>query len=120
MKLWAQTEVSQSYTVPTNIQLKYKNLSLDWCEGESRRLCQECSAVLRFPFHKQPANNFNKTGLELRGIVLKSALFARAKDLCTGILDNVIKSENGMQAFLDSGYKRDTMSVLNEVFREFN
>lgn len=69
-------------------------------------------------YNKMPDANPQKLAPEIRGICLKPHVFGCAMVLCKGIPDNVISSPGGVQAIVDSVYKRDTLSVLNEVYTD--
>lgn len=64
--------------------------------------------------------NSNKIPKKLRGICLKSQLYGRALDLCKVISDDDIASEHGVQKIIDVINKRDALSVVSEVYRDFN
>lgn len=92
-----------------------------WADGRGNQEYYVKNVKLWASFHDRlPANNSNKIAEDLGGIALKSQLYGREKDICTGIPDDVIQSENGVQAILDAVYKRDSMDVVNEGFRHFN
>lgn len=52
--------------------------------------------------------------------MLKSQLFGRARDLCTGIPDEVLNSSNGADAIKEALYQRNALTVVREVFIDFN
>lgn len=67
-----------------------------------------------------PVNNSIRVPQELQGLVLKSQLFGRAKDLCAGITAEQLQSENGVDLIVQKVFKRDALSVVSETFKDFN
>lgn len=55
-----------------------------------------------------------------RGIFLHSNLFGRALDLCEGLDDDKIASEDGSDLIVSTIYKKDPLSVVANVFDELN
>lgn len=53
---------------------------------------------------------------ELRGNMLQSQLYGRARDLCKDIPNNVIQSDTGTKSILQAIYKREPLSVVSEVY----
>lgn len=66
-----------------------------------------------------PDLNSNKVPLSLRCIILHFQPFERARDLCKGVPDSVIKSEDGAEAIVKAIYKRDALTVVSEVYQNF-
>lgn len=59
--------------------------------------------------------NSNKIPANLQAICLKAQLFGRAKDLCSGITDQQLHPEQGVDLIMNAIYKRDAISVVSEV-----
>lgn len=58
----------------------------------------------------------NHITADMRGISLKSELFGRAACLWKGISDEGMASEGGVAAIASTIRKRDTLSVISEVY----
>lgn len=54
-----------------------------------------------------PVSNLNKIDSRLQGIMLKSQLYGRAKDLCVRIPCSIIASEKGCDAIFSAIHKPD-------------
>lgn len=67
-----------------------------------------------------PDNNSTKIPTRLRALCLKSQLFGRAADLCSGIDDESLTTTEGVKLIVDCIYQRDALSVVSEAFRAFN
>lgn len=63
-------------------------------------------------------SNSNKIPKIIRGIVLQSHLYGRAKDLCDSLDDDVIASEDGVQLIVNTVYKKDPLSIVSCVYTE--
>lgn len=72
-------------------------------------------------FHEMlPDGNSNKISPDLRGIVLQSQIFGRARDLCMGIKTEIIASAAVQSAIVDALYKRYALSVVSDVLDNIN
>lgn len=69
--------------------------------------------------HPVRTERSNKVPKNLQVITLKAQLYGRAKDLCRAIESDVLISEHGAQAIVDSVYKRDTLAVVNDVYIDY-
>lgn len=65
-------------------------------------------------------NNSNKIPENLQAICLKSQLFGRAIDLCSGISNTELSSDDGVSKIVNAIYQRDGLSVVSEAYRVFN
>lgn len=65
-----------------------------------------------------PDANPNKIGKNNRGIVLRSQLYGRAKDLCKGLDSTKVASVDGVKLIVNSVYKRDALSVVTTLYDE--
>lgn len=68
---------------------------------------------------KLSGSNFNEILAELRGIVLQSRLYGRAKELCKNVPDFLIQSTSGAEAIVKAIYKRDALSTVSDVYQDF-
>lgn len=69
---------------------------------------------------KLPSANSNKLFADLRGICLKSLLFDRAFELCSGIPVDMIESEGTVAAIFSSVHKRDALTAVCEMHQDFS
>ena len=51
--------------------------------------------------------------------MLQSQLYGKARDICKSVSDTDIQSDNGSQAIIIALYKRDSLSVVSEVYQCF-
>ena len=91
-----------------------------WTDGKGDQDEYASAVALWQAFHdKLPDSNSNKIPKELRGIILMSNLFGRAKDLCKKIPDQEIQSDTGVDAIVKAIYKRDPLSAVSTVYQDF-
>lgn len=57
-------------------------------------------------------------GPNISGIMLKSQLYEDARNLCRDIPDEIIASNQYQDATVDTGYKRDSISVFSGVYED--
>ena len=67
-----------------------------------------------------PMGNANRYDKKIRGTILKSQLFGRARDLVPSIAAEDLRSYMGVQQVVNAIYTRDTLTVLNDVYFDFN
>lgn len=93
---------------------------MPWTDGKGDQEEYADSVKLWNYFHdKLPANNSNKIPVDLRGIMLQSALYGRAKDLCRQIGDEVIQLDAGVSAIIIALHIRDPLSAVSSVYQDF-
>lgn len=63
-----------------------------------------------------PASNRNNRHIRLRGILLKSQLYGRAKVLCANISPSVISSDKGAHIIVAAVQKQDALFVVLEMY----
>lgn len=69
---------------------------------------------------RHDSQNSNKVGVKLRGIILQSQLYVRARDLFRAISIDTISSEKGQSAVVGTFYKLDTLSVVSDLLNDLN
>lgn len=70
----------------------------------------------RSAFHNNLADgDSNKIRKVNRGTVLQANLYGRAKDLCDGLDDVKVASEDGVALVVSTTYKKDPLSVVPSV-----
>lgn len=65
-----------------------------------------------------PASNCYNMPTDLRGIILRSQIFARPPDLCKNISDSTIQSVDGFQAIMEKTHKGDPSFVVSDVYQD--
>lgn len=101
--------------LPSRPRFSWDTKSVPWTDGKGNQDEYKRSITLWRSFHdKLPANNSNKIPIELRGIMLKSQLFGRARDLCTSIPDEDIASAEGVNKIVQKLYTRDALTVVRK------
>ncbi len=107
--------------VPTRPKFSWDAKSAPWTDGKGDQEEYQKSVKLWEAFHNAlPDNNSNKIPSNLRAICLKSQLYGRAKDLCSGIADESLLDADGVQKIVHCIYQRDALSVVSEAFKSFN
>lgn len=84
-------------------QLRYAEAVAEWCKYHDRL----------------PPASSNYTPKSVRGIVLKSQLFGRARDLVRSIDESLIDGDDGPQHIVDALHQRDALSVVSNVIKDF-
>ena len=91
--------------------------NVPWTYGKGNKEEYSNSVPLWNAFHdKLPDSNSNKIPNVLRGIMLQSKLFGRARHLCKSISAETIQSVNGSKAIVDAIHKRDALSVVSVIY----
>ena len=108
------------YTLPSRPRFSWDMKSVPWTDGEGRQDDYADAVSLWSAFHDElPESNANKIPEKLRGIMLVSQLFGRAKEICKKIDDSVIRSVEGPAAIVQAVYKRDALSTVSDVYRDY-
>lgn len=106
--------------LPKRPKFSWDIKSVPWTDGRGNQEEYANSVALWSAFHeKLPNNNSNKIPSELRGIMLQSQLFGRARDLVKKIDDEVIHSPDGAYAIVKAIHKRDALSAVSSVYQDF-
>eukprot|EP00171_Calliarthron_tuberculosum_P017605 IDg17605t1 len=111
---------SEYNDLPKRPRFSWDIKTVPWTEGKGNQEDYATSVALWSQFHnKLPNQNSNKIPADLRGIMLQSQLYGRARDLCKKISAETIQSENGADSIVKAVYKRDPLSVVSEVYQDF-
>lgn len=109
-----------SSNLPSRPRFSWDLKTVPWTDGKGNQEDYASSVSLWTAFHnKLPDTNSNKIPDELRGIMLQSQLFGRARDLCKKIPDDTIQSSSGAEAIVKAVHKRDPLSAVSDVFQDF-
>ena len=107
--------------LPSRPKFSWDAKSAPWTDGKGDQEQYNESVTLWNAFHDVlPDSNSNKIPEKLRAICLKSQLFGRAKDLCSGITNEELLGDDGVKKITEAIYQRDALSVVSEAFRAFN
>ena len=109
-----------SSSLPSRPRFSWDMKSVPWTDGKGSQEEYACAVMLWSALHdKLPDSNNNKIPKELRGIMLQSQLYGRAKEICKKVPDSVIQSVEGVQAIVNAVYKRDALSTVSDVYQDF-
>lgn len=108
-------------SVPTRPRCSWDIRTPPWTDGKGSAESFLDSVNLWKEFHDSlPANNSNKISPNLQGIILKSQLFGRAKDLGSKIVPEDLKSDDGALKLAHAVYKIDALSQVSTMAEQFN
>ena len=95
--------------------------SVPWTDGKSSQ-DQYAEAVSLWKLYHDtlPNNTSGKIPKKFQGTVLKSQLYGRARDLARSVPQELMVFDNGSKAIVDVVYKRDGLSVVNDIYSLFN
>lgn len=111
---------SSSAGLPSRPRFSWDIKNVPWTNGKGNQEEYAKAVALWDAFHnKLPDYNSNKISIELRGIMLHSQLYGRAKDIRRLIADDDIQSGTGWKKIVEAVYKRDTLSVFSEVYQSY-
>ena len=106
--------------LPSRPKFSWDVKNVPWTDGKGNQEDYKDSVKLWSAFHdKLPVANANKIPDELRGIMLQSQLYGRAKDLCKKLSDVTIQSKGGSDAIVNAVCKRDALSAVSDVYRDY-
>ena len=109
-----------SSSLPSRPRFSWDLKSVPWTDGKGSQEEYASAVMLWSALHdKLPDSNSNKIPLELRGIMLQSQLYGRAKEICKKVSDSEIQSAGGARAILNAVYKRDALSTVSDVYQDF-
>lgn len=109
------------FNLPSRLKIFWDAKSPLWTNGKGDQEEYRNSVKLRQTFHNAlPDLNINKIPTALQAVCLKSQLYCRAKDLCSGIADNELTKEVAVNLIVCYIYQKDPLSVVSEAFRAFN
>lgn len=109
------------HLLPSRPKFHWDVKSPPWTDARGDQLEYKNRVTLWKHFHESlPANNSNKIPGNLQAICLKSQLFGRAIDLCSGITITELSSEEGVSKVVNVMYQIDGFSVVSEAYKVFN
>lgn len=107
--------------LPSRPKFSWDAKSPPWTDGVGDQEEYRDAVHLWQMFHDAlPDSNSNKIPLALQAICLKSQLYGRAKDLCSGISSQQLKGNGAVDLLLGTVYQRDALTVVSEAYRAFN
>lgn len=105
---------------PSRPRFKWDLRTCPWTAGKRSRDGYAAAVLDCSEYHDLLSNsNSNKIPSNIRGLQFKSQLFDCAADLIYDIARSTRIAENSADAIVKSIYKRDTMSVVTDVFNEY-
>lgn len=110
-----------SLSLPTRPKFSWDIKNSPWTDGVGSQECYAHSVKQWCLFHDRlPDNNANRIAPNVRGIILEANLYGRAKDLCKSITAEQLGSDTGATHVMNCIYKRDSLSVMSEIFSDFS
>ena len=106
--------------LPKRPRFSWDIRSVPWTDGKGDQE-EYVNAVRSWSsFHnKLPDSNSNKIPKSLRGIMLHSHLYGRAKDLCKEIPFAEIESDDGVDKICKAVYKQDALTIVSNAYSDF-
>ena len=106
--------------LPNRPKFSWDIRSVPWTDGKGNQEDYKTSVDLWSAFHDAlPNTNSNKIPAALRGIMLQSNLFGRAKEICRKIPDDIVRSFEGQEAIIKALFKRDALSTVSSIYQDF-
>ena len=107
--------------LPSRPKFSWDAKSPPWTDGKGDQEEYRNSVKLWQTFHNAlPDSNSNKIPPALQAICLKSQLYGRAKDLCSGISEVQLTGDHAVDLIVGKIYQKDALSVVSEAYRAFN
>ena len=111
---------SSSAALPSRPRFSWDIKNVPWTDGKGNQEEYAKAVELWNAFHnKLTDSNSNKIPADLRGIMLQSQLYGRARDICRSITDTDIQSNTGWKSVVDAIYRREALSVVSDVYLNF-
>ena len=106
--------------LPKRPRFSWDIRSVPWTDGKGDQE-EYVNAVRSWSsFHnKLPDSNSNKIPKSLRGIMLHSNLYGRAKYLCKEISFTEIESDDGVDKICKAVYEQDALTIVSNAYRDF-
>jgi len=110
----------KDFSLPNRPRFSWDIRNVPWTDGKGSQEDYKNSVDLWSAFHDAlPNTNANKLPIALRGIMLQSSLYGRAKEICRKVPDEVIRSAEGKDAIVNALHKRDALSTVSAVYQDF-
>ena len=112
---------SPHFNLPSRLKFFRDAKSPRWTDGKGDQQEYRDAVSLCQTFHnKMPDSNSNKIPTALQAVCLKSKLYGRDKDLCSGIADILLTTDAAVDLIVGKIYQKDALSVVSEAYRAFN
>ena len=112
--------MASNLDLPKRPRFSWDIRSVPWTDGKGDQAEYVAAVKSWSSFHdKLPDSNSNKIPQELRGIMLQSHLYGRAKDLCKDLLFEEIESEDGVEKICNTLYKKDALTAVSNAYGDF-
>lgn len=107
--------------LPSRPKFFWDAKSPPWTDGKGDQEEYRDSVKLWQTFHNAlPDSNSNMIPTALQAVCLKSQLYGRAKDLCSGISEAELVAEGAVDLLVGEIYQKDALTVVSEAYRAFN
>lgn len=104
------------HKTPFRSKFSWGTRFVPWADGRDNQKKNSISSWHSF-YDMLPVSNSSKIEKRLRGIILKSQNYERAKDFCATIPPSVISSKKGADTIVAAVHEQDALSVMTEVYR---
>ena len=113
--------LAHQLSLPSRPKFSWDVKSPPWTDGKGDQEEYRNAVKLWQMFHNTlPDSNSNQIPTALQAICLKSQLFGRAKDLCSGIPDDQLVGDDAVNLIVGNIYQIDALTVVSEAYRTFN
>ena len=112
--------MTSSVDLPKRPRFSWDIRSVPWTDGRGKQEDYVSAVRSWSAFHaKLPHSNSNKTPKILRGIMLHSRLYGRAKDLCKEIPFPEISSADVVSKICKRLYRKDALTAVSNAYSDF-
>lgn len=107
--------------LPSRPKFGWDTKNVPWTDGIGPQDRYAEAVQLWCCYHDMlPLNSTNRIAKKVRGILLKSQLFGRARDLVRSLDWSLIQSEEGAEHIVRAIHKSDPLTLLSDIFGDFN
>lgn len=112
--------LAQSSALPNRPRGSWDARNAPWTDASGNLEDYARAVDLWNRYHDRlPDSHSSKIPNISRGVILYAQRFGRAKQLASALSFDVLESENGCDAIVDSIYKVDSLSICNSMFHDF-
>ena len=112
---------AQISELPKRPKFSWDLKTAPWTDGKgSQEQYAEAVELWKLYHDSLAEGTAGKIPKNLQGVVLKSQLYGRARDLARSVTQGELVSEDGSKAIVNAVFKRDGLSVVSDVYTLFN
>ena len=112
--------MTSTVDLPKHPRFSWDIRSVPWTDGRGNQEDYVNAVRSWTAFHAElPDSKSNKIPKGLRGIMLHSHLYGRAKDLCKEIPFKEISSADGVEKICKALYKKDALTIVSNAYIDF-